>query len=383
MASLLASLQASLQSPSIPYQPLALGLIVSVAVFESYIGSRQKPFLSPILSPAIPASLLPYLISTKDSLSVYHKSQLYAKAKMNYASALGLLDLLESFILFSSVSFLVWDFMGLKGAISRGFPFVGLTEEWSLLKGFWDLCATNYGGEITQSLVFVILLTSIGAVLSAPKGYYSTFVLEQEHGFNKSTKGTWIKDQFKNYFLSLFLEVPIIAGVLNIIEYVGPSGIITLIIGLMTFILTFQLIMIPLYPLIILPLFNTLTPLKSDNPVYPKVKALATRLNFPLNEIWVIDGSKRSAHSNAFYYGVPFLSKSIVIYDTLLEKSTPEEIEAILGKSLRSLSLSILVLISSHSSRIRSLGRIARIDPPRNFPLSNFLHVDNFRFILG
>lgn len=89
--------------------------------------------------------------------------------------------------------------------------------------------------------------------------------------------------------------------------------------------------MIPLYPNVIAPLFNTFTPLPESSPVYPRVKSLAARLNFPLGQIWVIDGSKRSAHSNAYFYGLPGGQKQIVIYDTLLDKASPEEVEAILG----------------------------------------------------
>lgn len=67
--------------------------------------------------------------------------------------------------------------------------------------------------------------------------------------------------------------------------------------------------MIPLYPYVIAPLFNKYTPLPEDSPVFPRVKALAERLDFPLGKIWVIDGSKRSSHSNAFFFGLPLLTK--------------------------------------------------------------------------
>jgi STE24 endopeptidase len=90
--------------------------------------------------------------------------------------------------------------------------------------------------------------------------------------------------------------------------------------------------MIFVYPYVIMPLFNKFTPLPTDSPVYPRVKNLAEKLNFPLGKVWVIDGSIRSSHSNAFFFGLPGLQKHIVLYDTLLEKSKPEEVEAILGE---------------------------------------------------
>ena len=92
--------------------------------------------------------------------------------------------------------------------------------------------------------------------------------------------------------------------------------------------------MVPLYPLVILPLFNTLTPLDTKSPVFPLVQDLAKKLGFPLGKILVIDGSTRSNHSNAFFIGLPFLTKSIVLYDTLLATATPKEIEAILAHEM-------------------------------------------------
>ncbi len=94
--------------------------------------------------------------------------------------------------------------------------------------------------------------------------------------------------------------------------------------------IAFQLVMVVIYPTVIQPLFNKLSPLP-QGPLRTRIEALATRLKFPLTDLYVIDGSKRSAHSNAYFYGLPW-SKHIVIYDTLISQSTPEEIEAVLGK---------------------------------------------------
>lgn len=98
----------------------------------------------------------------------------------------------------------------------------------------------------------------------------------------------------------------------------------------------FQLVLIPLYPYVIAPLFNKFTPLDESSPVYPRIHALASRLGFPLGKIWVMDGSRRSAHSNAYFFGLPGLSKQIVIFDTLLDtdKTKPEEVEAIVAHEL-------------------------------------------------
>jgi len=87
------------------------------------------------------------------------------------------------------------------------------------------------------------------------------------------------------------------------------------------------------YPFVIAPLFNKFTPLAQDSPFFPRIKAVAQRVGFPLDAVYVIDGSTRSSHSNAYFVGVPGLPKQIVIFDTLLDKSTPEEVEAVLGAS--------------------------------------------------
>jgi len=105
----------------------------------------------------------------------------------------------------------------------------------------------------------------------------------------------------------------------------------------MLFIIGLQLVMIPAYPYVIAPLFNSYKPLSSFPEyaqVQERVEALAKKLKFPLGRIWVIDGSKRSAHSNAFFYGLPGLSRHIVLYDTLLEGHSPAEIEAVMAHEL-------------------------------------------------
>ncbi|KAH8918150.1 caax prenyl protease 1 [Atractiella rhizophila] len=82
------------------------------------------------------------------------------------------------------------------------------------------------------------------------------------------------------------------------------------------------------------PMFNKFTPLPADSPLTTQLSALAKRVDFPLGKIWVCDSSKRSSHSNAFFYGVPFLTKHIVLFDTLIEKNSTEEVLAVLGHEL-------------------------------------------------
>ena len=93
--------------------------------------------------------------------------------------------------------------------------------------------------------------------------------------------------------------------------------------------LAFQIIMVFIYPTLIQPLFNKLSPLK-EGELRSRIESLANRLHFPLKHLYEIDGSKRSSHSNAYFYGLPW-SKHIVIYDTLIQESAPDEVEAVLG----------------------------------------------------
>lgn len=109
--------------------------------------------------------------------------------------------------------------------------------------------------------------------------------------------------------------------------------------------------MITVYPIAILPLFNKLSPLQPGD-LKIGVEGLAKRLSFPLHELYVIDGSKRSAHSNAYFFGLPW-KKHIVIYDTLIEKSQTEEVVAVLAHELGHWSL-------GHTTRLFGISQVSR-----------------------
>ncbi|GAA5969436.1 hypothetical protein JCM21900_006499 [Sporobolomyces salmonicolor] len=326
MTAVLQEIQQRLQDPSIPWRQTVLAVVLGVTAFEGWIGSRQKPYLSPILHPSLPAALRPYLTSP-NIRETYTKSQAYARHKLDFSSVINTLDLAETGILLTGISAPLLAKLGYH---------VG-GKDWTLLKGFWDAAGQvpgAGGSEIRQSMAFVALMTVIGQVLSIPKELYKHFVMEEKHGFNKMTKGTFTGDQIKGLFLSLVLEVPLIAGLLSIIEWAGQDAILRIVAYAIGFIFLVQLIMIPLFPYVIAPMFNKFTPLPEDSPALARVKGLAERLHFPLGKVWVINGSLRSSHSNAYFYGLPGLEKQIVIFDTLLEKSSPEEVEAILAHEL-------------------------------------------------
>ena len=198
------------------------------------------------------------------------------------------------------------------------------------LTGLWAtrFLPERFQGEIAHGLVFAFAASFIETILGLPLSYYYHFVLEEKFGFNKQTITLWVTDMVKGQALSLAFGIPLGWGFFKIIQKTGDSFFYYL----WLFALGVQLFAITIYPIFIVPLFNKLTPLQ-PGPLKERVEALAARLQFPLGELQVIDGSKRSAHSNAYFAGLPW-KKKIVIYDTLLEKSEDKEVEAVLAHEL-------------------------------------------------
>jgi len=164
--------------------------------------------------------------------------------------------------------------------------------------------------------------------LNLPTSIYSTFVLEEKFGFNKQTPGLFVADLLKTQALGVVIGGPVLAAFLKIVSYFGNNFFYYL----WLFVVAFQVVMIAVYPTIIQPLFNKLTPLE-EGKLKTDVETLSASLQFPLKHLYVIDGSKRSAHSNAYFYGLPW-SKHIVLYDTLIEKAEEPEVVAVLAHEL-------------------------------------------------
>lgn len=203
----------------------------------------------------------------------------------------------------------------------------------------------RFSGEISHTLLFVFTFNLVTTFLSLPISYYSTFVLEEKFGFNKQTVKLWVTDMLKGQMLSIVLGTPIISAILKIVQKTGTDFFYYL----WLFGIGVQLFAITIYPIAILPLFNKLSPLE-PGALKTGVETLAKKLDFPLKELHVIDGSKRSAHSNAYFYGLPW-KKHIVIYDTLIEKSEPEEVVAVLSHELGHWSL-------SHTTKLFGIAQV-------------------------
>ncbi|CAH2238406.1 CAAX prenyl protease 1 homolog [Pararge aegeria] len=172
----------------------------------------------------------------------------------------------------------------------------------------------NPNQEIIMSCIFMTFVTLFNFVVNMPFTIYGTFVLEEKHGFNKQTVGFFIKDQVKSLVLSLVITLPIVSIAIYIIMLGGNMFVVWL--WLFTTVAT--LILLTIYPSVIAPLFDKFQPL-SDGSLRQGIENLASKLNFPLSQIYIVEGSKRSAHSNAYFSGL-FGAKRIVLFDTLLHK---------------------------------------------------------------
>jgi STE24 endopeptidase len=184
------------------------------------------------------------------------------------------------------------------------------------------------GPGLMHQLVLVVAFAVIASVLDLPLDWYRQFVLEQRFGFNKMTPGLWWGDLVKSTFVGALIGLPLLWVVLKLMEASGQLW------WLYTWFVWsgFQLLMIAFYPTVIAPLFNKFTPL-ADVSLKARIDGLMTRVGFASRGLFVMDGSKRSAHGNAYFSGFG-RAKRIVFFDTLLSRLEPQEIEAVLAHEL-------------------------------------------------
>ena len=183
-------------------------------------------------------------------------------------------------------------------------------------------------GATWSHAVFVLVAAILLAIPSLPFDWWDHFRLEQKFGFNKSTAGLWIMDKIKGAALMLVIGFPLLWLLLSLVKWAGDAWWIwgfAVVFG-------FQLLMLVLYPKLILPLFNKLTPLPPGE-LRDRLIALGDRTGFRASTIEVIDGSKRSGHSNAYFTGFGRFRR-IVLFDTLIAQLSPEELEAVLAHEI-------------------------------------------------
>jgi STE24 endopeptidase len=183
-------------------------------------------------------------------------------------------------------------------------------------------------GSMAYQLALVAAFALIGGLLDLPFELYSTFRIEQRFGFNRMTLKLYIIDMLKGLALGLVIGLPLMALILWIMHATGGLWWLWAWGALMLF----QLLMTVIYPLWIAPWFNKFEPL-TDAPTTERVQSLMQRCGFSVKGLFVMDGSRRSAHSNAYFTGLG-KAKRVVFFDTLLKQLTPGEMEAVLAHEL-------------------------------------------------
>lgn len=176
-----------------------------------------------------------------------------------------------------------------------------------------------------KSALFVGIIICISSIASIPFSLYHTFVIEEKFGFNRTTKAVFWGDFIKSLFLSILLGVPLYIGLIGLLGSLGELA------WIVAWILLFliQLLFMFLAPALIMPLFNTFTPLEEGS-LKGKIEEYAKNVGFRFGGISVMDGSKRSQKANAFFTGFGKLRK-IALFDTLIEKHSDDELVAILA----------------------------------------------------
>ncbi|MDO8278129.1 MAG: M48 family metallopeptidase [Burkholderiaceae bacterium] len=202
---------------------------------------------------------------------------------------------------------------------------------WTLLGGL-DLLNRALlawmGGGMAQQIALLAAFALISGLLDLPFTLYQTFVIEQRFGFNRMTLGLWLVDLVKSIAVGALIGLPIAALILWLM---GAAGALWWLWAWGVW-MGFNLLLLVLYPSFIAPLFNKFKPL-DDESLKARVSALMARCGFAAKGLFVMDGSKRSAHANAYFTGFG-AAKRVVFYDTLLSKLSPPEVDAVLAHEL-------------------------------------------------
>ena len=188
--------------------------------------------------------------------------------------------------------------------------------------------SASFGSSTLALAGFLFITGVVLSILALPFAWYAQFKLEERFGFNTTSVKTWLLDRVKGFLLTLLLGYPLLALVLKLIEWTGANWWL----WASAVVIAFQLLMLLVAPAVIMPLFNKFTPLP-EGTLRERLFALAQRTDFPARSIEVMDGSKRSRHSNAFFTGFGRFRK-IVLFDTLIAHLTQPELESVLAHEI-------------------------------------------------
>jgi STE24 endopeptidase len=191
-----------------------------------------------------------------------------------------------------------------------------------------DLWLATFTNSLIQGLAVILTVLLLSSLLEMPFSLYRTFVIEARYGFNKMTLAMYLADSAKSLLLGALFGLPLLFGVLWLMERMGANWWLY-VWGVW---ITFNLLLLFIYPSFIAPLFNKFTPLQ-DETLKTRIKALLQKCGFTAQGLFVMDGSKRTSHGNAYFTGFG-KTKRIVFFDTLLERLAPTEIEAVLAHEL-------------------------------------------------
>src|SRR6266508_2927949 len=247
---------------------------------------------------------IPDFLPGKISSSEYEKSIQYTLAKGRFERWAEIYGLCITLVVL---------FSGLLGWLDRFTG--GLGQRFSL-------------GLYGHGILFCLGVGLVFSIAGLPTGLYSTFVLETKFGFNKTTIGLYITEKIKEMILGLVIGVPFLLVILWLMDAMGRFWWI----WAFVFISGFQLLMIVIFPTFIAPWFNKYEPLK-DGELRDRILALAEQIGFKTSVIYSMDGSKRSAHSNAYFTGIG-KAKRIVLFDTLIEQMTIDQGLAVLAHEM-------------------------------------------------
>ncbi|OEJ92269.1 CAAX prenyl protease 1 [Hanseniaspora opuntiae] len=359
-----------------PFKKVIFGITCANFLFERYVAYRQYKLLKS------DNKKVPQALKGKVDEEKLVKSDAYGLAKNKFkmvSSSISLCINLAKLNMYSSL----WNYSVSIGncilsTIMRK-PFV------------MSLNASN--------VAFFILSQTISTLLNLPVSYYQHFVLEEEFGFNKMTKSLFFMDSIKILIVGNAIgSIP-----LYILGLVLKKCTENFVFYIWMFIMGLQITLFFLSDLVIQPLFYTFTPLNNKE-LEDKINALAKECGFPLSEIYMIDGSKRSSHSNAYFSGLPFMKKKIVIFDTLIKDSSIDEVVAVLGHEIGHWKMNhisqMLIINQVHLSTLLMLFDMVFknvkmfadfnfiIDPlskvpTSSLPGSNYALVNDFPFFVG
>jgi STE24 endopeptidase len=215
--------------------------------------------------------------------------------------------------------------MAFGAALLLGWTLLGGIE--ALNQAINDTELASYGSLVPQ-LALLAAFAVISGVLDLPFTLYSTFRIEERFGFNKMTFKLWLTDMVKGLLVGAVIGLPIVASILWLM---GSAGSLWWLWAWSAW-MGFNLLILVLYPTVIAPLFNKFKPL-DDETLKARVTALMQRCGFAAKGLFVMDGSKRSAHANAYFTGFG-AAKRVVFYDTLLKQLSPAEVDAVLAHEL-------------------------------------------------